>query len=98
VAYLCLVDRGDFKDRERFMNILSLWHFTGYNSDFMSLGLTFKNSNVCLHHVFVCFVCISEQTAAISTHSIKPMDGVTVSVFTARFGLKCITIKITFRV
>ena len=34
-------------------------------------SLTFNNSTFCPHSVFMCFVCISEQTAIISLYSIN---------------------------
>ena len=40
-------------------------------------GLTFTNSTFCPHSVFVCFVCICEQTAIISLYNIDWLVRVT---------------------
>jgi hypothetical protein len=37
----------------------------------LSPGLTLKNSTLCLHSVFICFVCTSEEKAIISVHRIN---------------------------
>ena len=44
---------------------------TGVHLVLFTPGLTLKNSTFCLHSVFICFVCTSEQIAIISVCSIN---------------------------
>jgi hypothetical protein len=49
----------------------SLKHDIGLVVTYVPPGLTFTNTTFCPHSVFMCFVCISEQTAIISPNSVN---------------------------
>jgi hypothetical protein len=50
-------------------------------------SLNVKYPTFCPHSVFMCCVCIWEQTAIISLYSINWLVFITENVFTARYGL-----------
>jgi len=50
-------------------------------------GVAERNPTFYPHIKFMCFVCKSERTAIISLYSINWLVFITMSVFTARYGL-----------
>ena len=74
-VYLCVLCRSQYKWPLFLYTILTDWF---YNRDLTiyrpvvticTTSSTFKNSTFCPHSVFMCFVCISEQTAITSLYN-----------------------------
>jgi len=71
-------------------NLASVINFNPYKAEwslYAPPGLTSKNSTVCSHSLFMCFLRISEQTTIISLYSTDLLVFITERVFTARYGL-----------
>ena len=100
MAYLCLLMVEISKIEKVLLIFLGQWNFRGYINQvlFVTRFNIQKLSHLPTQRIYVFCVCHLTNRCIFDTHSIKTMEVITDSAFTARYELKYIIIQITFDV